>query len=103
MGGIDGASTLSVVTPTQSGRGIKAVRIRVTVKTNARENRVEQIGDDEYRVRVTASPTRGRANAAVLKLLAAYFGGQARIVSGATSPKKIIAIEPKPGGPRTPV
>lgn len=78
------------------------MRIRVTVKANARENRVEQIGDDEYRVMVKAPPTRGRANAALLKLLAAHFRGQARLISGATSRKKIIAIDPEPDGMHTP-
>jgi uncharacterized protein (TIGR00251 family) len=69
------------------------LRIRVTVTANARESRVEKIGDDEYRVMVKEPPTRGRANAAVLKLLASHFEGYARLVSGATSPKKIIEIE----------
>jgi uncharacterized protein (TIGR00251 family) len=69
------------------------LRISVTVKTNARESRVEKIGDDEYVVMVTEPPRRGKANAALLKLLSRHFEGQARIVSGVTSRKKIIEIE----------
>ncbi|MCW4037542.1 MAG: DUF167 domain-containing protein [Candidatus Bathyarchaeota archaeon] len=69
------------------------MRISVTVKTNARESRVEKIGDDEYVVMVTESPRRGKANVALLKLLSRHFEGQARIVSGVKSRKKIIEIE----------
>jgi uncharacterized protein (TIGR00251 family) len=70
-----------------------AVRIRVTVKTNARENRVERVGDDEYVVSVKAAPKRGRANAALLNVLSKHFGGQARILTGFTSRHKVIEIE----------
>ena len=63
------------------------------MKTNARESRVEKTGDDEYVVMVTETPRRGKANAALLKLLSRHFEGQARIVSGVTSRKKIIEIE----------
>jgi uncharacterized protein (TIGR00251 family) len=73
--------------------GMGGLRIRVTVTANARESRVEKIGDDEYRVMVKEPPIRGRANAAVLKLLASHFKGHARLISGATRPKKIIEIE----------
>lgn len=69
------------------------MRIRVTVKTGARENRVEKIDEDEYLVAVKEPPKRGRANAALLKLLSKHFRGKARIVSGSTSRNKIIEVE----------
>jgi uncharacterized protein (TIGR00251 family) len=68
------------------------LRISVRVKTNARESRVEQIGDDEYVVMVKEPPRRGKANAALIKLLSRHFEGQARIISGVSSRNKIIEI-----------
>jgi uncharacterized protein (TIGR00251 family) len=72
------------------------VRIRVVVKPNARENRVERVGDDEYFVLVKAAPKQGRANAVLLKVLSKHFGGQARILAGFTRRHKVIEIETRP-------
>ena len=50
---------------------------------------------DTLRVRVTAPPERGKANAAVESLLAEVLGlssGGARVVSGGSSPRKIVEI-----------
>lgn len=69
------------------------MRINVTVKTNARESRVEKIGDDEYVVMVKEPPRRGKANAALLKLLSRHFKGRVRIIGGVTSRNKIVEIE----------
>jgi uncharacterized protein (TIGR00251 family) len=69
------------------------LRIRVKVKTNARECRVEKIGDNDYIVMVKEPPKQGRANAALLKLLSRHFEGRIRIVSGVTSRNKIIEIK----------
>lgn len=63
------------------------------VKTNARENRVEKLDEDEYLVLIKEAPKRGRANVVLLKLLSKHFRGQARILSGFTSRKKVIEIE----------
>ena len=50
---------------------------------------------DALRIRVTAPPERGKANAAVASLLDEVLGlpkGSARIVSGGTSPRKLVEI-----------
>tara|TARA_R110002096_G_scaffold57426_2_gene145620 strand:- start:28232 stop:28486 length:255 start_codon:yes stop_codon:yes gene_type:complete len=50
---------------------------------------------DALRIRVTAPPERGKANAAVALLLDDVLGlpkGSARIVSGGTSPRKLFEI-----------
>jgi len=52
-------------------------------------------GRDELEVRVSAAPTDGEANAAVIKLLAKELGvpkGSIEIVSGETSRHKRIAL-----------
>lgn len=50
---------------------------------------------DTLRVRVTAPPERGKANAAVEDLLREVLGlsaGQAKIVAGGSSPRKLVEI-----------
>jgi uncharacterized protein (TIGR00251 family) len=69
------------------------MRITVDVKAEAHEEEVEKVGEDWYLVRVKAPKRKGKANAAVLKLLRKYFGVNARIVTGLTSTRKIIEIE----------
>jgi len=52
-------------------------------------------GRDELEVRVSAAPTDGEANAAVIKLLAKELGvpkGSIKIVSGDTSRHKRVAL-----------
>jgi uncharacterized protein (TIGR00251 family) len=67
------------------------MRLTIKVVPNAKENRVvEQNGS--LTVRTTESPVRGRANAAALDLLEAYFGKPVHLVAGATSRKKIVEV-----------
>ncbi len=47
--------------------------ITVKAKAAARENKIEEIGVDEFRVSVTEPPVQGRANYAIIALLAKHF------------------------------
>lgn len=72
------------------------MRITVSVKTNARKNEVVKVDDSTYRIAVTASPIEGKANKAIIKLLAEYFDvpkSSVYIHSGAAVRKKIIEID----------
>jgi uncharacterized protein (TIGR00251 family) len=68
-------------------------RITIDVKAGSRDEGVEEIGEGMYLVRVKAPRMKGKANAAVLKLLRRYFGRRVLIVSGHTSTRKIIEVE----------
>ena len=68
------------------------MRITVHVKAGAREEGIEKTCESHYIVKVKAPPKKGKANQAVLKLLKKYFGMQVTLVSGATSPIKIIDV-----------
>ena len=71
------------------------MRVSVTVIPNARRPRVESGPGGGLRVAVTAPAREGRANAAVIDLLAEHFGvapSTVRIVRGATSRYKIVAL-----------
>lgn len=65
---------------------------KVKVHADAKENRLERRGPDAFEVWVRAPAERGLANAAVLELLTAALGRRPRIVKGAQSPSKIVAV-----------
>ena len=72
-----------------------AVFYRLKVHPAAREDRLEVRGTGAYEVWVRAKPEDGKANAAVLALLAAKLGVPAkrlRIVKGAASPSKLVTL-----------
>jgi uncharacterized protein YggU (UPF0235/DUF167 family) len=74
----------------------KDMRIFVTVKTRAREERVESIDASHLVVMVKALPIEGRANEAVGRLLAQHFGvtkSQLRLVSGASGRHKVFEVD----------
>ena len=54
------------------------MRIYVKVTPRAGKNEITKISEEEYKVQVTAPPERGKANEAVIELLAKYFAFQKR-------------------------
>ncbi|MBI4252586.1 DUF167 domain-containing protein [Candidatus Uhrbacteria bacterium] len=71
------------------------MKIAVQVKTPARKNEVVKVDDGTYRVAVTAPPMEGKANKAVIDLLAEYFDvpkSQIEITKGQTSRQKHFMI-----------
>jgi len=65
-------------------------------------SRSEVVGPigDRLKVRVAASPERGRANRAVLELLRAWLGARdVRIVAGSGSAEKIVRVSGASGLP----
>jgi uncharacterized protein YggU (UPF0235/DUF167 family) len=66
---------------------------RVKAHSDAREDRLERLGPDRFEAWVRAPAEGGRANAAILSLVARELGLPAkrlRIVKGARSPSKIV-------------
>jgi hypothetical protein len=63
------------------------------IKVIPNSKREEVIEGDPLVVRVKALPTKGKANKAVIDLLSRHFNAPVRIVSGASSRKKIVEIE----------
>ncbi len=71
------------------------MKIFVRVKPKAKEEKVIKISDTNFKVWVKELPEKGRANRAVMKVLADYFGvsqSNIQIISGSTSKLKIIEI-----------
>jgi uncharacterized protein (TIGR00251 family) len=73
-------------------------RVALTVKVVPKSSRSEVVGllaDGSLKVKVTAAPERGKANAEVCELLAREFcvaRGSVEIVRGATSALKQVVI-----------
>jgi len=71
------------------------VNIQVIVKPNSKREGVEKLPDGTYRVAVHAPPHEGRANAAVMQLLAEYFSvpkSAIEVVRGETGRKKWVRL-----------
>jgi len=71
------------------------VKIVVEVKTNAKENTIQAISASHFLVRLKASPVQGKANRALINILASHFDiarSRITIVSGTSSHKKFVEI-----------
>lgn len=72
------------------------MKFSIKVKTNSKKTKIEKIGKDSYIVFVKDAPIEGRANEAVVRILAKYFSvakSQIEIISGFKSRQKIIEID----------
>ncbi|MEP7167463.1 MAG: DUF167 domain-containing protein [Candidatus Woesebacteria bacterium] len=67
----------------------------MTVKPRCAREEVEELGEDEFMVRVKADPLRGRANKEALKLLAHHLGvshSKVMMASHEGGPQKRVLI-----------
>jgi uncharacterized protein len=72
-----------------------AMKITVKVAANARREQVRRVRVGYYKASVMAPPVGGKANEALLRLLARHFSvrlAQVRIVFGRTSKEKMVEI-----------
>ena len=70
------------------------MKIQVKVKPNSRSEEVSREGDS-FIVKVKEPPREGKANQAVIRLLANHFGvpkSQVRILSGFSGKNKVIEV-----------
>ena len=70
--------------------------VAVRVQPRASRNAIEGVRDGRLRIRTTASPTDGKANEAVIRLLADYLGvppSRIRLVRGMTHRNKLFVVE----------
>ena len=70
-------------------------RLRLRVHPKARKNAITGLRGDALKVSVTAPPEDGKANEAVLRVLAEALGiplSSIELVSGATSRDKVVEI-----------
>jgi uncharacterized protein YggU (UPF0235/DUF167 family) len=75
--------------------GEREVRFAVRLTPRGGADRIDGVEGGVLRARVAAAPADGAANAALVRLLAAELGlarSAVRIVSGATSRTKVVAV-----------
>jgi uncharacterized protein (TIGR00251 family) len=73
-----------------------AARIRVRVTPRAGRDRIDGRREGVLRVRLTAPPVEGRANEALVRLLARALGvppRDVRVVRGGSAREKLIEVE----------
>lgn len=71
------------------------MKIFVKAKPNAKEEKVEKISETHFVVSVKEPPIQGKANEAIVKALAGYFGVSSfrvRLIAGFSSKQKIFEI-----------
>ena len=72
------------------------MKIFVSVKTNAKEDAVQSVNGSHYSVRIKVSPVQGKANEALLRLMADFLDipvSRLRIVSGFSSKQKVLEVK----------
>ena len=71
------------------------MKIIIKAKPGAKEDKVEKVDEANYTVYVKAPPIDGKANAAIVKLLAGHFDVSAslvEIISGHMARVKVVEI-----------
>lgn len=74
----------------------KKMKIFVKAKPKAREDKLEDLGGNTFKISVKEPPEKGRANQAIAKALSEYFKTpfyRISLVSGFSSRDKIFEIE----------
>ena len=72
------------------------VLLPIHAQARARKNAIVGVHAGRLKVAVTQAPERGKANGAILKLLAKQLGlraSQLQLAAGQTSPQKMVFIE----------
>ncbi|MDQ5957047.1 MAG: uncharacterized protein QG614_18 [Patescibacteria group bacterium] len=67
--------------------------IKVKVITDSKEEKLERLKEDAFRIWVKAPAERGLANSKVKEILSHFFKtSNIRLISGHTSPAKIFSV-----------
>jgi uncharacterized protein YggU (UPF0235/DUF167 family) len=69
------------------------MRVVVDVKAGSNRDEVELLEEGHYLVHVKAQPRKGKANAAVAKLLKRELGAPVTLVAGHTSSRKVFEVD----------
>ena len=76
--------------------GKDKIYLNIKVRPRARKPGIEKVSSGEYKIRVSAPPSKGEANKEVVKILASHFGlppSSVKIVRGQKSQRKLILLE----------
>jgi uncharacterized protein (TIGR00251 family) len=71
------------------------MKIAVSAKPGAKKESIEKIGDNKFIVRVKSMPKEGKANEAIVRMLADYFKiapSRIKIIAGKKNKQKILEL-----------
>jgi uncharacterized protein (TIGR00251 family) len=68
------------------------IRVKV-IPRSAKSEIVGEMPDGTLKVRISAPPEKGKANAALCALLSKHYGKSATVISGHTAPIKLIRLD----------
>lgn len=71
------------------------MKINIIARAGAKENKIEQVGKNVYKVWLTSAPEKGKANKALIAMLADYFStpkSDIEIIKGNKSKNKVLII-----------
>lgn len=72
------------------------MKIFVRVKPNAKQEKIEKAGERDFLIWVKEKPQEGKANQAVIRVLAEYFGvlkSEVILLKGQTSREKVFEVK----------
>lgn len=72
------------------------IYLNIKVQPRARKPGIEKMSSGEYKIRVSAPPSKGEANKEVVETLASHFGlppSRVKIVRGQKSQRKLVLLE----------
>jgi uncharacterized protein (TIGR00251 family) len=72
------------------------IYLNIKVQPRARKPGLEKVSSGEYKIRVSAPPSKGQANKEVIETLASHFGlpsSRVKIVRGQRSRRKLVLVE----------
>ena len=69
------------------------MKLNVIVKTGCDSSEIVSIENGICKVNLKSRPQDGKANLELIKLLSKEYKGQAKIISGFTSKRKLVSIE----------
>jgi len=72
------------------------MKIFVKVKPNSKQEKIEKIGENNFLIWVKEKPQEGKANQAVIKVLAEYFDvpkSEVILLKGQTSREKVFEVK----------
>ena len=76
--------------------GKNKIYLNIKVQPRARKPGIEKVSSGEYKIRVSAPPSKGEANKEVVETLASHFGlppSRVKIIRGQKSQRKLVLLE----------
>ncbi len=74
----------------------KTICLKVNVQPRARKQKIQKIGQNEYKIHVLAPPSEGKANKETISVLASHFHlppSRVKIAKGQKSRQKLVVLE----------